>query len=98
MRVQEGRDAGDVTKGIDMSNKDVHAAASRAQSFHPEFGYLCPSPHMRRKVRSVVTTIAAVMSIAGGTALALAPQFAPQPSREGCARHRRCPIRQSHSR
>ena len=83
MRVQEGRDAGDVTKGIDMSNKDVHVAPARAQSFHPEFGYLCPSPHMRRKVRSVVTTIAAVMSIAAGTALALTPQFAPQPSREG---------------
>jgi hypothetical protein len=59
-----------------MSSKD--AAPPRAQSFHPEFGYLCPSPQLRRKVRSVVVTIAAGMSIAAGTALALVPQFAPQ--------------------
>jgi hypothetical protein len=64
---------------MDMSSKDVHAAPARAQSFHPEFGYLCPSPEMRRKVRSVVMTAAAVMAIAAGTALALMPQFAPQP-------------------
>jgi hypothetical protein len=63
MRVSGGprRDAGDVTKGIDMSSKD--AAPPRAQSFHPEFGYLCPSPQLRRKVRSVVVTIAAGMSL-----------------------------------
>ena len=66
-----------------MSSKDVHAAPARAQSFHPEFGYLCPSPQMRRKVRSVVMTIAAGMSIAAGTALALVPQLAPQASGGG---------------
>jgi hypothetical protein len=80
MRVQEGRDAGDVTKGIDMSSKDVDAAAAGRQSFHPEFGYLCPSPRTRRKVRSVAMTIAAGLSIAAGTALALVPQLAPPTS------------------
>jgi len=82
MRVQEGRDAGE---GIDMSSKDVHAGPPRAQCFHPEFGYFCPSAQMRRKVRSFVLTIAAGLSIAAGTALALAPQLAPQPSRDGLA-------------
>jgi hypothetical protein len=83
MRVQEGRGAGDVSKGIDMSSKDVDAAAARTQSFHPEFGYLCPSPQMRRKVRSVVMTVAAGLSIAAGTALALMPQLAPPASGDG---------------
>jgi hypothetical protein len=59
-----------------MSSKDVDAAAARTQSFHPEFGYLCPSPQMRRRVRSVVMTVTAGLLIAAGTALALMPQLA----------------------
>ena len=59
-----------------MSTKDVHA--SRAQNFHPEFGYFCPSPQMRRRVRNGAMTAGAVMLIAVGTALALVPQLAPQ--------------------
>jgi hypothetical protein len=65
-----------------MSIKDVHAGLPRAQNFHPEFGYLCPSKQLRRKVRSGVMTAGAVMLIAVGTALALVPQPAPQ-SRDG---------------
>jgi hypothetical protein len=65
-----------------MSSKDVHAAPPRVQSFHPEFGYFCPSPQMRRKVRGGAMTVGAVMLIAAGAALALVPQLAPQSSDE----------------
>ncbi|HWF96313.1 MAG TPA: hypothetical protein VG291_15260 [Xanthobacteraceae bacterium] len=75
-RVREGRDAGDVIRGNGMSSKDVHAP--RAQNFHPEFGYVCPSPQMRRRVRSGAMTAGAMLLIAVGTALALVPQLAPQ--------------------
>jgi hypothetical protein len=56
---------------------------SPAQSFHPEFGYLCPSARLRRKVRGVVITLAAGTVIAGSIALALLPQLAPQPPGDG---------------
>jgi hypothetical protein len=65
-----------------MSTKDVHAGPPRAQNFHPEFGYFCPSKQLRRKVRSGAMTAGAVMLIVVGTALALVPQLAPQ-SRDG---------------
>jgi hypothetical protein len=51
---------------------------SRAQNFHPEFGYLCPSAQFRRKVRNAVITLAAGGLITGSVALALLPQLAPQ--------------------
>jgi hypothetical protein len=56
---------------------------SPAQSFHPEFGYLCPSAQFRRKARVVAVTLAAGMLIAGSMALALLPQLAPQPAGDG---------------
>jgi len=56
---------------------------SPAQSFHPEFGYLCPSARFRRRARGVVVTLAAGMLIAGSMALALMPQLAPQPPGDG---------------
>src|ERR1700692_1914257 len=65
-----------------MSTKDVHAGPPRAQNFHPEFGYFCPSQHLRRRVRSGAMTAGAVILIAIGAALALVPQLAPQ-SRDG---------------
>ena len=61
-----------------MFTQGVHAESSSAQSFHPEFGYLCPTPRMRRKFRSAVITTVAGMAIAAGAALALSPQLAPQ--------------------
>jgi hypothetical protein len=65
-----------------MSTKDVHAGPPRAQNFHPEFGYFCPSKQLRHKVRSGARTAGAVILIVVGTALALVPQLAPQ-SRDG---------------
>ena len=65
-------------EGNGMSTKD--AGLPRAHNFHPEFGYFCPSPQMRRKVRSGAMTAGAVMLIAIGAALALVPQLALQPS------------------
>jgi hypothetical protein len=56
---------------------------SPAQSFHPEFGYLCPSARLRRKLRGAVITLAAGTVIAGSMALALLPQLAPQPPGDG---------------
>ena len=81
LRVQEGRAAARVTpsKGSDMSAEDVDAGIPAAQNFHPEFGYLCPSAQMRRKVRSAALTVLAGMAIAVGTALALVPQLVPPP-------------------
>jgi hypothetical protein len=61
-----------------MFTQGVHAESSSAQSFHPEFGYLCPTPRMRRRFRSAVITTVAGMAIAAGAALALSPQLAPQ--------------------
>jgi hypothetical protein len=66
-----------------MSTRDVHAEVPPAQNFHPEFGYLCPSALMRRKVRRASMTMLAGMLIAVGTALALVPQLAPQPPGDG---------------
>jgi hypothetical protein len=66
-----------------MSAMDVHAEIPSAQNFHPEFGYLCPSPQMRRRVRRAALTVLAGMAIAAGSALALVPQLVPQPPAEG---------------
>jgi hypothetical protein len=56
----------------------THAESPSAQNFHPEFGYFCPTPRMRRNFRSAVITILAGLAIAVGAALALSPQLAPQ--------------------
>src|SRR5580704_4327013 len=56
---------------------------SRAQNFHPEFGYLCPSARFRRKARNAVIMLAAGGLIAGSVALALLPQLTPQSSDDG---------------
>jgi hypothetical protein len=61
-----------------MFTQGVHAESSSAQSFHPEFGYFCPTPRLRRKFRSGVITLLAGMAIAAGATLALSPQLAPQ--------------------
>jgi hypothetical protein len=66
-----------------MSAMDVHAEIPSAQNFHPEFGYLCPSPQMRRRVRRAALTVLAGMAIAAGSTLALVPQLVPQPPAEG---------------
>jgi hypothetical protein len=55
-----------------------HAESSSAQNFHPEFGYFCPTPRMRRNFRSAVITVVAGMAIAAGAGLTLSPQLAPQ--------------------
>jgi hypothetical protein len=59
-----------------MSTRD--GGFSHAQSFHPEFGYLCPSAQFRRKVRIAVITFAAGALITVSVGLALLPQLAPQ--------------------
>jgi hypothetical protein len=66
-----------------MSAMDVHAEIPSAQNFHPEFGYLCPSDQMRRRVRRAALTVLAGTMIAAGSALALVPQLLPQPPAEG---------------
>ena len=60
-----------------MFTQGVDAKSSSAQNFHPEFGYFCPTPLMRRKFRSAVITVVAGMAIVAGAALALSPQLAP---------------------
>jgi hypothetical protein len=62
---------------------DVHAEIPSAQNFHPEFGYLCPSAQMRRRLRRAALTVLAGMMIAAGSALALVAQLGPQPPAEG---------------
>jgi hypothetical protein len=54
-----------------------------AQNFHPEFGYLCPTARLRRRLRGAVITLAAGTVIAGSMALAVLPQLAPQPPGDG---------------
>jgi hypothetical protein len=83
VRVKEGRGV-PVTpsKGNDMFTKGVHAEFASA-NFHPEFGYLCPTGALRRKLRGAAVTILAGTMIAAGTALALMPQLAPHPSGDG---------------
>jgi hypothetical protein len=71
------------SKGSAMFTKDARAGIPAAQNFHPEFGYLCPSARMRRKVRSAAMTVLAGMVIAAGTVLALVPQLASNPPGEG---------------
>jgi hypothetical protein len=65
-----------------MSARDDHAEIPPVQNFHPEFGYLCPSPRLRRKVRSAMVTVLAAMAIAAGTLLALVPQLARPPGEQ----------------
>jgi hypothetical protein len=40
--------------------------------FHPEFGYLCPSPRRRRRLRPVLVAAAAVLAVGATMALAAA--------------------------
>lgn len=47
---------------------------SSAQNFHPEFGYLCPTATMRRKVRRGAMMVMAGVVIAASTGLALVPR------------------------
>jgi hypothetical protein len=56
---------------------------SPAPNFHPEFGYLCPSARLRRKVRGAVVTLAAGTLIAGSVGLALLAQLSPRPPDDG---------------
>jgi hypothetical protein len=79
MRVPEGCGADDGIRGSDMSTKAVYAEAAPARNFHPEFGYLCPSAQMRRKVRRAAMTLLAGMLIAAGTVLTLVVQLMLQP-------------------
>jgi hypothetical protein len=49
-----------------------------AQSFHPELGYLCPSPGLRRRVRHFAKLLLVAAALVGGAALALSSAlFAP---------------------
>jgi hypothetical protein len=51
-------------------------AEDSAQNFHPEFGYLCPSARMQRKLRSAAgTVVLAGLMLAAGAAVGL--QLAP---------------------
>ncbi|HEY6256581.1 MAG TPA: hypothetical protein VIY51_12385, partial [Xanthobacteraceae bacterium] len=54
-----------------MSIKDVHTAMPPARNFHPEFGLLCPSAALRRRVRRVAKLVLAGTAVAAGAALAL---------------------------
>jgi hypothetical protein len=65
-----------------MLTKDARSGLPAAQNFHPEFGYLCPSAGLRRKVRSAAMTVLVGIIIAAGTALALVPQLASNPPGE----------------
>ena len=69
-----------------MSTKAVYAKAAPARNFHPEFGYLCPSAQMRRKVRRAAMTLLAGMLIAAGTVLALVVQLVLQPPGDAARR------------
>jgi hypothetical protein len=83
MRVPEGCGADDGIRGSDMSTKAVYAEAAPAHNFHPEFGYLCPSAQMRRKLRRAAMTLLAGMLIAAGTVLAPVVQLMLQPPDAG---------------
>jgi hypothetical protein len=60
-----------------MFTKGVPAELASAHNFHPEFGYLCPTAALRRKLRGAAVTVLAGTMIAAGAVLALAP---PHPS------------------
>jgi hypothetical protein len=60
-----------------MFSTDVPAGFTAARSFHPEFGYLCPSAWMRSKVRRVVMMGVAGAAVATSAALAVSVALAP---------------------
>jgi hypothetical protein len=49
-----------------------HSDWSSAPDFHPEFGFLCPSPRRRRSMRLVVASVMAGMAIGATIELAVA--------------------------
>lgn len=51
---------------------------SSAPNFHPEFGLLCPSRQVLRRLRQATVAVAMGLVVVGGTALALVPQLAPR--------------------
>jgi hypothetical protein len=57
-------------KGGDMFG-DEHAVAPVGQSFHPEFGYLCPAAGLRRRVRQVAKLVLVAITVVGGAAFGL---------------------------
>jgi hypothetical protein len=63
-----------------MSKRDVPAAMAPVQSFHPEFGYFCPSAGLKRKLHTALKGTLAVALIAGGVALAVSALVMPQRS------------------
>jgi hypothetical protein len=70
-----------------MSINDLPAAMPSAQdfgaqNFHPEFGYLCPSPRLRRQLRKAAMTVLAGMAIAAATAHMLSSVLVPRPPGE----------------
>jgi hypothetical protein len=52
-------------------------AASPAPSFHPEFGYLCPSATFWRRVRIAAKVVLAGMAVAAGAAFGLSSVLLP---------------------
>jgi hypothetical protein len=60
-----------------MPSTDVPAEFSAPQSFHPEFGYLCPSAPLRRQVRRAFVTVVAAMAVAASAALAVSTALVP---------------------
>jgi hypothetical protein len=65
---------GDAEDG-EMSSRDDQAAnpyaASPAPSFHPEFGYLCPSAAFWRRARVAAKLVLGAMAVAAGAAFGL---------------------------
>lgn len=63
-----------------MSKRDVPLGMASVQSFHPEFGYLCPSAGLKRKLRTVVKGALALALITLGATLAVSALVMPQRS------------------
>jgi hypothetical protein len=59
---------------------DEHAVASVGQSFHPEFGYLCPAAGLRRRVRQVAKLVLVAITVVGGAAFGLSSALLAPPA------------------
>ena len=70
----------------------VDAEVPTPESFHPEFGYLCPSARLRRKLRRIVVTVGTGMAIAAGTALVLSAALVPHVPGQGTGEEAMLPV------
>jgi hypothetical protein len=70
----------------------VNAEVPAPETFHPEFGYLCPSARLRRKLRRIVVTVGTGMAIAAGTALGLSAALVPHVPGQGTGEEAMLPV------